>query len=130
MLHLKKKLKPPHHSYMPLQPSHQLWDTSLKEPGNYFCHRLGCEICRMILTFLHVANKKRCIFRLFTYHLKAHTINNKLLSKLSAPKSGKKTYDSYKYMLKYWWLQEWSPLIHSMSKLGMISAFITGSSLG
>ncbi len=33
--------------------------------------------------------------RLVTYHLKAHTTINKLVSKVSAQKKGKKSYDSY-----------------------------------
>ena len=35
----------------------------------------------------------------FTYHLKAHTISNKMVSKVSAQKKG--GYDSYKYVLNF-----------------------------
>ena len=48
------------------------------------------------LAFLDVSSKKRCLYRLFTYHLKAHTISNKLVSKVSAQKKGGESYDSYK----------------------------------
>ena len=34
----------------------------------------------------------------FTYHFKAHTISNKLVSKVFAQKKGGKSYDSYKYV--------------------------------
>ena len=37
---------------------------------------------------LHVSSKKRCQWRLFTYHLKAHAISNKLVSKVSTQKKG------------------------------------------
>ena len=43
-------------------------------------------------------SKKRCLLRHFTYHLKAHTISNKLISNVSAQKKGEKSYDSYKYV--------------------------------
>ena len=39
----------------------------------------------------------------FTYHRKAHTISNKLVSKESAQKKGGKSYDSYKYVFKFLW---------------------------
>ena len=44
----------------------------------------------MTLASLDVSSKKRCLSRLFTYHLKAHTISNKLVSKVFAQKKGKK----------------------------------------
>ena len=34
----------------------------------------------MTLACLDISSKKRCLWRLFTYHLKAHTISNKLVS--------------------------------------------------
>ena len=43
--------------------------------------------------------------RLFTYHLKAHTISNKLVSKVFAQKKGGESYDSYKYEFKFQWFQ-------------------------
>ena len=39
------------------------------------------------------------------YHLKAHTISNKLVSKVSAQKKGEKSYDSYKYVFKFRWFR-------------------------
>ncbi len=44
--------------------------------------------------FSDVFSKKRCI-RYFAYHLKVHTISNKLVLKGSAKKKGEKCYDSY-----------------------------------
>ena len=55
----------------------------------------------MILACLDISSKKRCLERLFTYHLKAHTISNKLVSKVFAQKKGEKSYDSYKYVFKF-----------------------------
>ena len=37
----------------------------------------------------------------FTYHLKAHTISNKLVIKVSAQKKVGNSYDSYKYEFKF-----------------------------
>ena len=45
----------------------------------------------------------------FTYHLKAHTISNKLISKVFAQKGVEKSYDSYKYVFKFRWFQVASP---------------------
>ena len=39
------------------------------------------------------------------YHLKAHTISNKLVLKVFALKKGGKSYDSYKYLLKFRWFR-------------------------
>ncbi len=44
----------------------------------------------MTLAFLDISSKKRCLLRLFTYHFKAHTISNKLVSKVFAQKNGEK----------------------------------------
>ena len=44
----------------------------------------------------------RCILKYFTYHLKAHSISNKLVSKVSAQKKGGNAYDSFKYVFKFW----------------------------
>ena len=38
----------------------------------------------------------------FIYHFKAHTISNKLVSKVFAQKKGGESYDSYKYVFKFW----------------------------
>ena len=46
-------------------------------------------------------SKKRCLYRLFIYHFKAHTISNKLVSKVFAQKREEKSYDSYKYVFKF-----------------------------
>ena len=58
----------------------------------------------MTLSFLHVSSKKSCLWRHFTYHLKAHTISNKLITKVSAQKKGE-SYDSYKYLFRFRWFQ-------------------------
>ena len=42
-------------------------------------------------------------------HLKAHTISNKLVSKVSAQKKGEKSYDRYKYVVKFRKFQVESP---------------------
>ena len=47
--------------------------------------------------------KEKVLIKTFTYHLKAHTISNKLVSKVSAQKKGEKSYDSYKYVFKFRW---------------------------
>ena len=57
----------------------------------------------------------------FTYHLKAHKISNKLVSKVSAQKKGGKSYDSYKYVFKFRRFQVESPQIHTCSILKGIS---------
>ena len=44
----------------------------------------------MTLACLDISFKKRCLYRLFTYQLKAHTISNKLVSKVFAQKKGGK----------------------------------------
>ena len=100
-VHGKKKIKQLYHNYV--QATHQFWGASLKAPWSYVCHKLESAIFLVPLPFLHVSSKKRCLQRLFTYHLKAHTISNKLVSKVSAQKKGKKSYDSYKYVLKFRW---------------------------
>ena len=41
----------------------------------------------------------------FTYHLKAHKISNKPVSKVSAQNKGGESYDSYKHVFKFQWLQ-------------------------
>ena len=40
-------------------------------------------------------------YRHCTYHLKAHTISNKLVIKVSAQKKVGESYDSYKYVFKF-----------------------------
>ena len=55
----------------------------------------------MTLACLDISSKKRCLYRLFIYHFKAHTISNKLVLKISAQKKGGKSYDSYKYVFKF-----------------------------
>ena len=42
------------------------------------------------LACLDISSKKKCLYRLFIYHFKAHTISNKLVSKVFAQKKGKK----------------------------------------
>ena len=44
----------------------------------------------MTLACLNISSKKKCLKRLFTYHLKAHKISNKLVIKVSAQKKGEK----------------------------------------
>ena len=52
------------------------------------CHKLGSAIFWVTLACLDISSKKRCLYRLFIYHFKAHTISNKLVSKVFAPKKG------------------------------------------
>ena len=59
----------------------------------------------MTLAYLDISSKKKCLYRLFIYHFKAHTISNKLVSKVFAQKKGKKSYASYKYVLQFRWFQ-------------------------
>ena len=42
----------------------------------------------MTLACLAISSKKKCLYRLFTYHLKSHTISNTLVIKVSAQKKG------------------------------------------
>ena len=63
------------------------------------------NMCSNFVACLDISSKKRCLYRLFTYHLKAHTISNKLVSKVFAQKKGEKSYDSYKYVFKFRWFQ-------------------------
>ena len=56
------------------------WELGLPQTGGaVFLVTLAC---------LDISSKKRCLYRLFTYHLKAHTISNKLVSKVFAQKNG------------------------------------------
>ena len=64
----------------------------------------------MTLACLDISSKKKCLYRLFIYHFKAHTISNKLVSKVFVQKKGEKSYDSYKYVLQFRWFQVGSPL--------------------
>ena len=64
--------------------------------------QLGSAIFLVTLAFLDISSKKRCLYRLFIYHFKAHTISNKLVSKVFAQKKGGKSYGSYKYVFKFW----------------------------
>ena len=73
--------------------------------GCKVCHKLGSAIFLVTLAFLDISSKKRCLYRLFIYHFKAHTISNKLVSKVFAQKKGGKSYDSYKYVLQFWGFQ-------------------------
>ena len=57
----------------------------------------------MTLACLDISSKKRCLQRLFTYHLKTHTISKKVVSKVFAQKKGGESYDSYKYVFKFRW---------------------------
>ena len=63
----------------------------------------------MTLACLDISSKKRCLYRLFIYHFKAHTISNKLVLKISAQKKGGKSYDSYKYVFKFFCGLRYSP---------------------
>ena len=55
-------------------------------PGCKVCHRLGIFFFLVTLACLDISSKKRCLYRLFIYHFKAHTISNKLVSKVFAQK--------------------------------------------
>ena len=75
-------------------------------PRNYTCSNLGGAIFLSDLACLDISSKKRCLERHFTYHLKAHTVSNKLVIKVSAQKKGGGgggggSYDSYKYVFKF-----------------------------
>ena len=72
--------------------------------------QLGSAIFLVTLACLDISSKKRCLYRLFIYHFKAHTISNKLVSKVFAQKKGKKSYNSSKYVFNFWWFQVSSPL--------------------
>ena len=63
----------------------------------------------MTLACLDISSKKRCIYRLFIYHFKAHTVSNKLVLKISAQKKGGKSYDSDKYVFKFFCGLRYSP---------------------
>ena len=54
--------------------------------------------------------RKGAYIDFFIYHFKAHTISNKLISKIFAQKKGEKSYDSYKYVFKFRWFQVSSTL--------------------
>ena len=69
------------------------------------CHKLGSAIFLVTLAWLDISSKKRCLQRLFISHFKAHTISNKLVSKVFAQKQGGKSYDSYKYVFQFRWFQ-------------------------
>ena len=84
---------------------------SVKAPGSYVCHKLGSAIFFVTLACLDISSRKG-IYRDFLHIiLKAHTISNKLVSKVFAQKKGKISYDSYKYVFKFWWFQVPSPPI-------------------
>ena len=53
------------------------------------------------LACFDISSKKRFLYRYFTYHLKVHTISNKMVPKVSAQKKGEESYDSYKYVFKF-----------------------------
>ena len=58
----------------------------------------------------------------FTYHLKAHTISNKLVPIVFAQKKGGESYDSYKYLFKFRWFQVSSPpSTHNKQQAGIKS---------
>ena len=44
----------------------------------------------MTLACLDISSKKRCLYRLFIYHFKEHTISNNLVAKVFAQKKGEK----------------------------------------
>ena len=62
-----------------------------------------------MVTKIYLLSNLKDIF-LFWYHLKAHTISNKLISNISAQKKEKKRYDSYKYVFKFRRFEVKSPL--------------------
>ena len=70
----------------------------------------------MTLACLDISSKKRCLYRLFIYHFKAHTISNKLVLKISAQKKGGKSYDSYKYVFKFFCGLRYSPPLKVLIK--------------
>ena len=55
-----------------------------------YVFQFGGTIFLVTLACLDISSKKRCLSTLFTYHLKAHTISNKLVIKVSAQKKGRK----------------------------------------
>ena len=73
----------------------------VKEPGCKVCHKLGSAIFEWPLRVWIYLLRKGAYRGLFIYHFKAHTISNKLVSKVSAQKKGEKSYDSYKYVSNF-----------------------------
>ena len=71
-----------------------------------------------------VSSKKRCLYRHLTYHLKAHTISNKLVTKVSAQKKWGESYDSYKYVFKFLLFRAYSPLNHVVNTVVKVVNFI------
>ena len=67
-----------------------------KAPRSYVCHKLGSAIFLVALACLDISSKKRCQWRFFTYHLKAHIISNKLVSKVFVQNKGEKVMSSQK----------------------------------
>ena len=55
------------------------WGAAVKAPGCKSCWGLGSFFFLMTLACLDISSKKMCLYRLFIYHFKAHTISNKLV---------------------------------------------------
>ena len=62
----------------------------------------------------------------FYIHLKAHTISNKLVSKISAQKKGRKSYDSYN-VFKFQRFEVESPLNFMYITMVLMLRFINGA---
>ena len=69
------------------QATNQIWASVVLGTRELSLQQFGRCNFLSDLTFLDVSSKKR-YQRHFTYHLKAHTISNKLVSKVSAEKKG------------------------------------------
>ncbi len=76
------------------------------------------------LACLDISSKKRCLLRLFIYHFKAHTISNKLVSKISAQKKGKKSYDSSNKCYNFFGFGS-SPPIKTVHLEGFLFVFLS-----
>ena len=81
----------------------QLRPLATRTPSLGRCGQGALEFC--------LPQIRKCHFlRLFIYHFKAHTISNKLVSKVFAQKKGRESYDSYKYVFQFRWFQVQYPL--------------------
>ena len=94
------------HSYVLLyQPTDQFRGASLKAPWNYDCHKLGSEWPLRVWIYL----LRKGAYRYFLHIILAHTISNKLVSKVFAQKKWGKKLWQLKYVFRFQWFQVGSP---------------------
>ena len=84
---------------------YRVWGESVNARGSYAVQILGSAFFGVTLACFDISSKKRCLYRLCTYHFKAHTISNKLVLKISAQKKGKKSYDSSNMCSIFLWFE-------------------------